>query len=52
MEIEDDFRDQLLELEIETDQVLSIFIYQKTDWDTRHKITPLYANVKKEGVPL
>jgi len=50
--IEDDFRDQLLDLEMETDQTLSIFIYQKSDWNTRHKITPLYANVKKEGVLL
>jgi predicted nucleotidyltransferase len=52
MKIEDDFRDQLFELEIETNQTLSIFIYQKSDWNTRHKITPLYANIQKEGVML
>ena len=52
MKIEDDFRDKLLDLELETDQSLSIFIYQKSDWNTRHKITPLYTNIQKEGVPL
>ncbi|HLP75125.1 MAG TPA: nucleotidyltransferase domain-containing protein [Bacteroidales bacterium] len=52
MKVEDDFRDKLFDLELEISQVLSIFIYQKSDWNTRHKVTPLYANIKKEGVLL
>jgi uncharacterized protein len=48
--IEKDFRNNLFDLEIETGEVFSIFVYQKRDWNTRHKVTPLYRNIKKEGV--
>jgi uncharacterized protein len=49
-EIEKAFRNNLFDLEIETGEVFSIFVYQKSDWNTRHKVTPLYRNIKKEGV--
>jgi predicted nucleotidyltransferase len=42
MEIETSFRNNLFDLEIETGEVFSTFVYQKKDWDTRHKVTPLY----------
>jgi predicted nucleotidyltransferase len=50
--IEDSFRDTLFDLELETGEVFSIFVYNKKDWNTRHKVTPLYRNIKKEGVRL
>lgn len=50
IDIESSFRNKLFELEIETGEVFSIFIYQKKDWNTRHKVTPLYRNIKKEGI--
>ena len=49
-DIERSFRNNLFDLEIETGEVFSTFVYQKKDWDTRHKVTPLYRNIKKEGV--
>ena len=52
IEIERTFRNKLFDLEIETGEVFSTFVYQKKDWDTRHKVTPLYKNIKKEGVRL
>jgi len=52
MEIETSFRNNLFDLEIETGEVFSTFVYQKKDWNTRHKVTPLYRNIKKEGVRL
>lgn len=52
IKVEDAFRDFLFDLEIETGEVLSIFIYQKSDWNSRHKVTPLYRNIRKEGVQL
>ncbi len=52
IEIEREFRNSLFDLEIETGEVFSTFVYQKKDWDTRHKVTPLYRNIKKEGVRL
>ena len=51
-DIERSFRNNLFDLEIETGEVFSTFVYQKKDWDTRHKVTPLYKNIKKEGVRL
>jgi predicted nucleotidyltransferase len=51
-EIEKSFRNNLFDLEIETGEVFSIFVYQIKEWDTRHKVTPLYRNIKKEGVRL
>lgn len=50
IEIERSFRNNLFDLEIETGEVFSTFVYQKHIWNTRHKITPLYRNIKKEGV--
>jgi predicted nucleotidyltransferase len=51
-EIERSFRNNLFDLEIETGEVFTTFVYQKKDWDTKHKVTPLYRNIKKEGVRL
>jgi len=52
IEIERSFRNNLFDLEIETGEVFSTFVYQKQDWNTRHKVTPLYHNIKREGVKI
>jgi predicted nucleotidyltransferase len=49
---EDLFRDKIYDLELETGEIISMFVYNKKDWNSRHKITPLYRNIKKEGVIL
>jgi predicted nucleotidyltransferase len=49
-EIERSFRNKLFDLEIETGEVFSTFVYQRQVWNTKHKVTPLYRNIKKEGV--
>jgi len=46
------FRDKLYDLELETGEIISMFVYNNKDWTSRHKITPLYRNIKKEGVVL
>jgi predicted nucleotidyltransferase len=51
-EAEDLFRDKIFDLELETEEIISIFVYNKKVWNTRHKITPLYRSIKKEGVIL
>jgi len=51
-ELEDLFRDKLYDLELETGEIISMFVYNKKDWTSRHKITPLYKSIKKEGVVL
>ncbi len=49
-EIERSFRNKLFDIEIETGEVFSTFVYQKQIWNTKHKVTPLYKNIKREGV--
>ncbi len=44
------FRDKLYDLELETGEVFSVFVYSKDDWQTKQKITPFYDNVSLEGV--
>jgi len=50
VDIERSFRNNLFDLEIETGEVFSTFVYQKDIWNTRHRVTPLYRNIKREGV--
>jgi predicted nucleotidyltransferase len=51
-ELEDLFRDKIYDLELETGEIFSMFVYNNKDWTSRHKITPLYKSIKKEGVVL
>lgn len=51
-EIEDNFRNDLYDLEIESGQIISTFIYTKDNWKTKLAFSPLYKNIKKEGVQL
>jgi predicted nucleotidyltransferase len=39
----------LYDLEIETGQIISPLVLSKNDWETRHRITPFYENVIREG---
>lgn len=43
---------QFYDLEIETGEVFSPLIYSKNDWVENHSFTPLYDNIKREGVRL
>ncbi len=42
----------LYDLEFETGKVISPIIFTRSDWETRHTITPFYKNVKKDGIKL
>ena len=39
----------LYDLEFKTGTIISPIVFSKKDWETRHRITPFYENVKKEG---
>lgn len=52
MEKERNFRNNLYDLELESGESFSLFIYSKYDWTTRQRITPFYQNVSQEGVAL
>jgi uncharacterized protein len=49
---ERDFRNNLYELELETGEPFSIFVYSKKDWLTKQKVTPFFENVTREGIYL
>lgn len=51
-EIDDKFRDELYNIELETGQIISTFVYPKNYWNTSLVYSPLYKNVKLEGVRL
>lgn len=45
-------KNPLYDLEFETGKIISPLMFSRTDWETRHAITPFYRNVKKDGVLL
>lgn len=51
-EIEDNFREGLYEIELESGYVISAFIYPKDLWHSKLTQSPLYKNIVKEGITL
>jgi len=39
----------LYDIEFNTGTIISPLIFSKKDWETKHKITPFYENILKEG---
>ena len=52
LEAEQKFRNKIYDLELETGEPLSIFVYSREDWTTKQRITPFYDNVNQEGINL
>jgi len=50
--IEDKFRDELYDIELESGQVISTFIYPKDFWQNTLIYSPLYKNISREGIRL
>ena len=48
-EVEDKFRDKLYDIELASEQVISIIIYPKNYWHTSLKFSPLYTSVQRDG---
>ena len=42
----------LYDIEFETGRIISPLVVSRNDWEFRHRITPFYENVKREGVML
>lgn len=42
----------LYDIEFETGKIISPLILSRKNWETKHRITPFYKNVQKEGVVL
>jgi uncharacterized protein len=39
----------LYDIEFDTGTIISPMIFSKKDWETKHRITPFYENVTREG---
>jgi predicted nucleotidyltransferase len=48
--LETSLMDQFYEIELETGEIISPLIYSKEDWEENHSFTPLFENIKKEGI--
>lgn len=51
-EIDDKFRNDLYDIELETGQIISTFIYPKDYWTNTLIYSPLYKTINKDGIPL
>lgn len=51
-ELEDKFRDDLYDIELDSGQIISTLIYPKDYWTKRMIFSPLFKNVAKEGILL
>ena len=50
--MEDIYRDPIYKIELDIQEVISMFIISKEDWEMREAGGPLYSNVIREGVLL
>jgi predicted nucleotidyltransferase len=48
--VEQIFRHNLLDIELEIGVPISVFVYSKSDWEGKYSITPLFKSIKKEGI--
>ncbi len=51
-EVERNVTYPLFDIEFETGKIISPFVASKKEWDSRHRVTPFYENVRKEGIIL
>ncbi|HNX44024.1 MAG TPA: nucleotidyltransferase domain-containing protein [Bacteroidales bacterium] len=48
--LETSLMDQIYDIELESGEIISPLIYSKKDWEEKHYITPLFENIKNEGI--
>jgi len=44
------FRHSLYEIELELSEAISISVYNKSEWESKYWMTPLYQNISREGL--
>jgi len=49
-DLETKVMDDFYDVELKTGVVISPLIYSKSDWNEKHSMTPLFENIKKEGI--
>ena len=49
---ERDYRERLFELELETGEAISTFVFSKQDWKEKYAATPFFQSVVRDGIHL
>jgi len=44
------FRHKLYDIELEVGEAFSVIVKNKTEWNSRFWMTPLYQNISREGI--
>jgi predicted nucleotidyltransferase len=47
-----DIKYPLYDIEFQTGRIISPLVLSSFEWESKHKITPFYYNIKKEGIEL
>lgn len=50
--VEEKYRDKIFDLELEIGEPISTLVYSKHDWETKYSVTPLYQEIKRDGILL
>jgi predicted nucleotidyltransferase len=50
--VEKEYRDELFDIELVIEEPISAYVFSKSEWEQKHKMTPLYQNIKREGIHL
>jgi predicted nucleotidyltransferase len=50
--MEKEYREELFEVELETGEPISTFVFSKQDWESKHSATPLYRIIKRDGIQI
>ena len=50
--MEKEFRDELFDIELDKGEVISTFVFSKSEWENKYSVTPLYHNITREGIRL
>ena len=49
---EQEYRHEIFDIELETGEPISTFVFSKIDWETKYSVTPLYYNITREGIKI
>lgn len=52
LKVEQRFRHKLFDVEVEYGQAISTLVKDKKEWEGKFSVTPLYQNIKQEGIAI
>lgn len=47
-----ELRDPIVDIELESGEIISLLIYSKLDWMNKMSFSPLFSNIHKEGIKI